>query len=351
MKTILFVTMAASVAFSQSADSDWRAHNDAGMALVNQLRFADAEQEFRGALAVAQQFPENDLRLSTSISRLAMVREQRGDFPGAEKLYRQVLELRERTLAAGDPLIADALVRLAAELQSCARYKEADPLLRRAVALDEAAHDDARTADALNGLGLTLAGRGETARAEPVLRRSRELLVKTKGEDSFEVARVSNSIATNEALLREFGKAETELRRALPVFERVLGPESPTLAAVLNNAFAVISAQNRFADAEPFLDRAVKIMDKTPVTSPQMLCVRSNQASFEAEAGNLSQSARIFEQVIPVEERMLGSNHPQVARTLQVYSKVLREMHRKAEARQAQMRASAILKSFHQKKT
>jgi hypothetical protein len=66
-------------------------------------------------------------------------------------------------------------------------------------------------------------------------------------------------------------------------------------------------------------------------------------AALEANRENFPEPARILEQIIPIQERLLGPGSPQVEYSLVGYSRVL---HQKAEAKQVQNRANSILKSI-----
>ena len=92
-----------------------------------------------------------------------------------------------------------------------ARYAEAEPLFRRALAIREAAlgPDHPDTATSLNNLAVLLRAQGRYAEAEPLL------------------------------------------RRALAIREAALGPDHPDTAISLNNLAVLLQAQGRYAEAEP----------------------------------------------------------------------------------------------------
>ncbi|HLH38940.1 MAG TPA: tetratricopeptide repeat protein [Bryobacteraceae bacterium] len=339
----MIFTIATVFVSLDSSDANWEKRNRAALAAADQFRYAEAEAQFR---ALLEPLAENDPRFAATLIHLAKMREQQGDYNAAERLGRRALEVRQKNLPENDLSIADAFESLGSIVLVEGRPDEAYALLRRALWMDEFAGDDARIAEALGEIGLALMSLHQPARAEPVLRRSLSLYEKTKGADSIEAARISNSIATLEDSQHQYQKAERDLRRALPAFERALGPNNPMVAAVLDNLFAEMAAQRRASQGEPFLARAVRIMDNLQSELPPLLQIRANQAAFEAIAGNLRESTRIFEEVIAAEQRVFGASHPEVARTISVYSGVLKRMHKNKEARQAENRANAILKSF-----
>jgi tetratricopeptide (TPR) repeat protein len=90
---------------------------------------------------------------------------EQGDLPGAEKLYRRVLELREKHLGPRHLEVASTLNNVAGILRQQARYSDADVLLRRALEIAEPSTDVRLTATILNTLALTLMDLHETARA------------------------------------------------------------------------------------------------------------------------------------------------------------------------------------------
>src|SRR6185437_9183454 len=112
---------------------------------------------------------------------------------------------------------------------------------------------------------------------------------------------------------------------------------------LLNNLFAVVAAQKRIDEAEPSLRRALAISAAAGDKNPRVLRMQANLAGLEAERGRFQDSAKLYAEVIAAQERMLGPDHPQVAETLAAYSEVLRKLHQKTAAKQAEMRSNAIL--------
>jgi tetratricopeptide (TPR) repeat protein len=63
----------------------------------------------------------------------------KGDYAGAEPLYRRALAIDEKALGPDHPHVAIDLNNLAAFLQAKGDYAAAEPLYRRALAIDEKA--------------------------------------------------------------------------------------------------------------------------------------------------------------------------------------------------------------------
>lgn len=95
----------------------------------------------------------------------------------AESLYRLALEIREKALPTGHPLIARSLSNLALLHITRGRLSEAEPLLKRAIEIWEktlpAGHPDIATGR--NNLGGLYDAQGRLAEAEPIYKRALEM--------------------------------------------------------------------------------------------------------------------------------------------------------------------------------
>ena len=136
--------------------------------------------------------------------------------------------------------------RLATLLQQKARYAEAEPLFRRALAIDEASY----------------------------------------GPDRPEVATDLNKLASLLYATNRLGEAEPLFRRALAIDEASYGPDHPTVATCLNNLAGLLRATNRLGEAEPVFRRALAIDEASyGADHPNTVTVRENLAGLEAAHG------------------------------------------------------------------
>jgi tetratricopeptide (TPR) repeat protein len=279
------------------------------------------------------------------LARLAKQHQEADDLPGAESLRWRALRLAEKELGPGDKQLAPLLGDLAFSLHFAARDAEAEPLMQRAFGIAKESGDLRLTGMMLNILGIVLAGEGQRARAEPALRRSVALLEEAEGPDSLDAAKAANNLATVYLDEHQYERAEEEMARALPVYEKRLGAEHPEVAQASGNMFTVLAAEHRMAEGEPYLRRALAIGEKVFPGSLRMANLQLCLASLEESRENFKAAARLLEQAIATQERVLGPEHPELARTLSVYADVLRHMHQKAEAKVAMNRANSIRKA------
>ena len=139
--------------------------------------------------------------------------------------------------AGGAPAVAAARSR--ASSGSLVHYRE---LIEGAqVALAVPTWDKADTVDAsscaslLNEAGIHLLSKADYQAAEPLLRRALAINEQSLGPDHPEVATNLNNLARLLQDTNRRSEAEPLLRRALAIFESSLGPEHPTTVTVREN--------------------------------------------------------------------------------------------------------------------
>jgi len=145
----------------------WDKHMDAAIAANRQGRYADAESELQSARQEAERFGPDDPRVSSTLKSLVTIYYSQGRFTEAEPLQRRARAIDEKTLGAKDSSVADTLTNLAALYLRQGRYAEAGRIFERA--LDEweraVGPDDPRVASALNVVAEVLRAQGKYADA------------------------------------------------------------------------------------------------------------------------------------------------------------------------------------------
>src|SRR5262249_26114366 len=111
--------------------------------------------------------------VAVTLDNLAMLLDAKGDVRGVEPLVRRALAIDEKVLGPDDPEVAMCLNNLAGLLYNNGDYAGAEPLYRRALAIREkslrADHPD--IAVSLKDLGMLLAAKGDHAGAEAAVER------------------------------------------------------------------------------------------------------------------------------------------------------------------------------------
>ena len=278
-------------------------------------------------------------------SQAAGLLRQLGQFAAAEPLCRRALAIDERTHGPDHPDVARDLTNLAALLRVTNRLGEAEPLYRRALAIEEKAHgpDHPHVAAALNNLAALLRDTNRLGEAEPLYRRALAIGEKALGPDHPHVATALNNLAE---LLRDtnrLGEAEPLHRRALAIDERTHGPDHPDVARDLTNLALLLQDTNRLGEAEPLYRRALAIDERSyGPDHPDVARDLNNLAALLRDTNRVGEAEPLYCRALAIGEKALGPDHPHVATALNNLAALLRDTNRLGETEPLRRRALAI---------
>jgi len=210
------------------------------------------------AHADAAGIPAPTARLMNQLSLLLNAKALHAE---AEPLMRRVLAIDEKSLGPDRPDVAIRLNNLAVLLQATNRLDEAEPLMRRALAIDEKSFgpDHPNVATCLSNLAGLLKATNRLDEAEPLMRRALAIDEKGLGPDHPKVGIRLNNLALLLQHTNRLAEAEPLMRRALAIDEMSFGPDHPSVAIRLNNLALLLCATNRLVAAEPLMRRHVAI--------------------------------------------------------------------------------------------
>ena len=110
----------------------WKTFCDDARKAANERHFQEATQFAGMALAAAEQFGETDARLVETLILAASIQQERKAFNEAEPHLRRALALREAKLGTNHINVAESAYHLGRNLTEQKKPMEAEPLLRRA---------------------------------------------------------------------------------------------------------------------------------------------------------------------------------------------------------------------------
>ena len=113
----------------------------------------------------------------------------------------------------------------------------------------------------MNNLASLLGDTNRIEEAEPLMRRALEIDEAVLGEQHPNVAIHLNNLAQVLKGTNRIEEAEPLMRRALEIDVAVLGEQHPTVAIHLNNLASLLGDTNRIEEAEPLMRRALEIFD------------------------------------------------------------------------------------------
>jgi tetratricopeptide (TPR) repeat protein len=264
----------------------------------------------------------------------------------AEPLIRRALAIDEASMGAHHPRVAIDLNNLAALLKATNRLGEAEPLMRRALAIDEAsmgAHHPDVACD-LNNLAQLLQATNRLGEAELLMRRALAIDEASMGADHPDVARDVNNLAQLLSDTNRLGEAEPLMRRALAIVEASLGADHPDVATLLNNLAQLLHATNRLGEAEPLMRRALAIDEASlGAHHPDVARDLNNLGQLLLQATNrLGEAEPLMRRALAIDEASMGADHPKVAIDLNNLAALLEATNRLGEAEPLMRRALAI---------
>jgi tetratricopeptide (TPR) repeat protein len=153
--------------------------------------------------------------------------------------------------------------------------------------------------------------------AEPLMRRALAINEASFGLDHPNVTIDLNNLAQLLQATNRLSEAEPLMRRALAIFEKALGPEHPNAAITLDNLAGLYQTQGQYAKAEPLFERALAIAEKA--LSPEHSHVAwslDGLARIHTDQGQYPNAAALYQRSLAIRERALGLEHPDVAWSL-----------------------------------
>ena len=198
------------------------------------------------------------------MNQLGVLLLAKASYAEAEPLMRQALAIDEAGYGPDHPDVARDLNNLAMLLQATNRLADAEPLMTRALAIDEAGYgpDHPRVARDLNNLAQLLQDTDRLEEAEPLMTRALAIDEASYGPNHPRVAIDLGNLATLLQSTNRLTESELLMRRALAIDEASYGVNHPTLAIGLNNLAVLLKNTSRLSEAEPLMWRQLVILFK-----------------------------------------------------------------------------------------
>ena len=225
--------------------------------------------------------------------------------------------LRDAEQELGEsPQVASLLAKAGKALYEHDRLASALPLMKRALAIDEANYGPGhpRVATDLNSLAQLLQAMNRLEEAEPLMKRALAIDEASYGPEHPDVATDLNNLAQLLQATNRLEEAEPLMRRALAIDEASYGPEHPRVATRLNNLASLLQETNRLAEAEPLMKRALAIDEASYGSEPPRVAI---QAKEKFQLTNREQSV--------LEHLAKGWTNKEIANALQISQKTVSE--------------------------
>jgi tetratricopeptide (TPR) repeat protein len=318
----------------------------AGLQALRGGDYAEADDQFRAALAKAKAFRADDPVCGEILGYLAATARWQGNYDDAEQFGLRAVLAQE--LAWGPdaaPTIA-AQRFLAGVYLDIARYAQAQAQLESALtSLGSGA--SVELVGCLNDLARSWAEQGQYSRAEPYLRRALEMVHRLRIDDTPAGVAVIHNLASACARQARFDEAEALIHAFLQQSDKSFGPDSQIVAGTLYQLALIRFLQQRCEEAEPIARRALAIREK--IAGANMLALAAHLmllGRILTRLGKLDEAEALLREALHAREEFLAPEHPLTAESFEAYAEVLKEQGRMIEAGEYVQRAGQI-RDFH----
>lgn len=209
------------------------------------------------------------------------------------------------------------------------------PLAQAVVELCEAQFgaDHIDTARALTNLARVAVQRGESAIAEPALRRALAIQERRLGPDHPDTARTLAVLGGWYQGRGDMRSAQRCVQRAFEIRERVLGAEHALTMSTLDLLAHVMTELGRLDEAQTLYERVLRVRER--VLGPQGVGTASALTALAevlGKRGELARAEDLLRRALAIQRRELPDRHPDTGLTMWHLGETLRAAGRLAEA-------------------
>lgn len=189
------------------------------------------------------------------------------------------------------------------------------------------------TAISINNLACVLLEEDRPVEAEPLIRRALAITKDRKGSSHPDVARALNNLAVILQATNRISESETLQLRAIDIFNANFGPFHHDMAISLNNLALNMEATSRTTEAELFyrISLAINSTCYGP-NHPTSGIIQGNLASLLQKADRQGEAELMFRQSLTNQLSSHGPSHPDVANALNNLGILLAQTQRYSEA-------------------
>ncbi len=268
----------------------------------------------------------------------------RAELSGPEVTLAQFLDVAVEGLGEfeDEPEVeASLLLTIGATYKELGRYREAEPLLERAVEIRErvlGAHHP-MIAEALRHLGTTRVRLGRTREGIAMLQRSLAMMEAEMGAGHLDVARVHSDLGWAQYMAGQTEAAREQLSLALEAFRAQAEPDRLGMGSALANLGAVEKKDGRFDEAVSYYEAAIKVMEPGSLSAAVVI---SNLGNISYAGENYEESVRLHREALKILEANLDPYHPTIGTVLNNLGLALSRLGQLDEGVSLQLRALEI---------
>jgi tetratricopeptide (TPR) repeat protein len=251
-----------------------------------------------------------------SLDRQANDLEERARYRDAQPLRDKILALDRQVLGEEHPGTAASFAKLGNNLHAQGHYAPAQALFEKALAIDRRVLGEYHpaTATSYDNLALSLMVQSKYAAAASLLRQALAIRRRMLGDHDPETARSYNNLATNLHAQGQYAAAGRLFQKALDINLRVVGEVHAETARSYNGLARNLNAQGRYADAAPLFQKALDIRRKLyGEDHPDVAQSYNNAAGNLHTQGRFAAAGPLFQKALDIARKLLGEDHHNTA--------------------------------------
>jgi CHAT domain-containing protein/Tfp pilus assembly protein PilF len=302
---LLLVGLAASISYSD--ETTWKQQMQAATAAYQDGNFDSAENHLKASIEEAEKFNPKDERLAISLYHLAILyrnqdRKDEHGVPKSRLLFQRALGIWED---------------LANEYLKNYNYSQAERLYNQIIEIREKLFglDSVYLSTFLTNLAIIYRQQDNYEKAEPIFRRALVIRENKLGNKHESVTKILIDLAMLYEDQLRYSEALPLHLRALAIFEGIYGSDHQKVAQELSNIAMLKIAEKQYTDAEQLFYRTMKIYDKAH-DNKEVAETLDRLALMYQIQGRYANASQIYEKALSIKKNVYGPNHPEIAKSL-----------------------------------
>ncbi len=315
-------------------EAEARVRHAIGNAYKENGQYAKARVQLARALELRRRLhDEPAVELVQNLNDLGSAVYKLGDYPAAERLFTEALEMSRELDAPAD--LSESYNNLATVRQRQSRFAEAEQMFREAIAVRREfpdIDDPTKIAPRMN-LATWLREQGRYGEAEEFYRESLANHRDRLAPDHLQTAKVKTALARCLTRLGRFDEAATLLDEALAVKTRLPNPRHPTVAiSLLYRAELALAQDDDLAAERDSQDALAIFREVLPAGHRRTAEALVLLGSIRIARGDAASAEPLLRQAADMAETALGPDHYLVDDARSVLGQCLTDLGRLDEA-------------------
>ena len=298
------------------ADSALCLHNDA-MALADAGKTVEAETHYQEAIGIWKDLgPTFNAHRCVTMAQLGSLYQLEGQWGRVIPMLEEATALCVGSLGDKQPITSGVQVRLAVAYVATGQEPKATPILDKALAPDSGLNESDR-ALATNALGSYYSLAGDYERGLDYMRKA-ERSMAAGGDNDPAYGAILCNLAAIYIVTGDTARAGPLLRRTRAIYERTLGPGHPRYASLLLQEGGLALADHKYTEAEKSLREGVEIAERVlPAGSNELAAHQVTFGLALLKNGKLDEADRMLTPALEAKRAVYRKPHRELAVTLQ----------------------------------